>query len=355
MTSLVWLLPALAVAMVVHEGGHLLCGVIGSIPIRLVSIGLGPLLLRARVGETRLELRLLPVAGFVAAYPVVVIRKHWQLLFLLGGVLGNMALIGLVAWLDSVGAVPKRSDDVLGPIVFTQLIAIVVNLIPFRARMNGTRQPTDGLQMLQLLFRRRDIAADASRAYALLIGPYAGGASPQPSDASLRIVHHVSRPERWTSPEVRHDVQDALQRELARGDLAREDEMLVLDCLVTDGLIYGDPAMRSRIDGWSRRARELGPEIATLAGSRGAVLVELGRTKAGKALLETVEGWDQPNPFDSLMTHIYLAKAEYALGNGAAARRLAAIARAAVAGATAASGVAGLIERTEAEIGLADG
>src|SRR5262249_37610222 len=46
-----------AIGFVCHELGHVLFAAIGSIPIRLIQIGLGPLLWRSRFGETWLELR----------------------------------------------------------------------------------------------------------------------------------------------------------------------------------------------------------------------------------------------------------------------------------------------------------
>ena len=75
------------------------------------------------------------------------------MLVLLGGVLGNVAVICLVAWLDIVGAIPKQADAALNPFVFTQLAMIVGNLIPFSTMVGGTRMRSDGLLLLQLLWR----------------------------------------------------------------------------------------------------------------------------------------------------------------------------------------------------------
>jgi hypothetical protein len=184
-----------------------------------------------------------------------------------------------------------------------------------------------------------------------LAARYSGGTRPQPSAASFRIIFHITRPDRWTRADVRRDVNDALQRELARGGLSREDEALVLDCLVTDGLITGDAQLRSRIDGWSLRALELAPDVATLIGSRGAVLVELGCHESGKALLETVAFDGRAGGFDTLMSHLFLARAEHALGNLATARRLVGTARAAVVPVP--PGLGALLMRTEGALGLA--
>jgi hypothetical protein len=89
---------------------------------------------------------------------------------------------------------------------------------------------------------------------------------------------------------------------------------------VTTGLISGDPEFRKRIDAWSQRTLELAPNVPTVRASRGSVLIDIGRCEEGKAMLSqfaAIEG-----SFDQLMTLISLARAEYALGNLAAAEAL---------------------------------
>src|SRR5262249_9280283 len=66
-----WLFAGAAIGIVCHELGHLMCAAIGSIPIRLIVVGAGPLLWRSRFEETWLELRVLPLSGFVVPYPAV--------------------------------------------------------------------------------------------------------------------------------------------------------------------------------------------------------------------------------------------------------------------------------------------
>jgi hypothetical protein len=77
----VWVFAGLEVGVVFHEGGHALCAVLSNIPVRLVSMGVGPLLLHGRVGETQLEWRLLPLAGYVAPYPIFADRRLSETFF----------------------------------------------------------------------------------------------------------------------------------------------------------------------------------------------------------------------------------------------------------------------------------
>jgi regulator of sigma E protease len=88
-----------AIAMVLHELGHLAaarrCGVAAS----EVGLGMGPKLFAVRVGGVRLSFRLLPIGSFVmldgAALKERSVRE--QLLVHLGGIILN-AVAGLLAY-----------------------------------------------------------------------------------------------------------------------------------------------------------------------------------------------------------------------------------------------------------------
>jgi hypothetical protein len=299
--ELYWWLPGCAVGYVVgtlaHEAGHLLCAMIGSIPVRLVVIGSGPVLFRRRISELWLEFRRLPVGGFVLRADFGNIQKFWLAFSIAGGVLGNVAVIGAVAWLDVAGVAPKILQKIGGPLVLTQIFLIVISLFPYQTSIDGVPAVSDGLQLLRVLF----------------------GSPTRPP-----TISHAWRDcvERWTKEDVRRHVWEALRRELAQGDLLPEEEKVVLDLLVTDGLIFADPILRPELDEWSSRALQLEPEARTLIGSRGAVLVEIGRYQEGKALLEVVVLSDWDAPFDLFMSRVFLARAEHALGNIAAAGKL---------------------------------
>jgi len=56
--------------------------------------------------------------------------------------------------------------DVLGAIGFAQVLIIVVTIAPLTPTVRGTRMPTDGMQLLQLLWRPHDEGAQHRTAYA---------------------------------------------------------------------------------------------------------------------------------------------------------------------------------------------
>ena len=171
------------------------------------------------------------------------------------------------------------------------------------------------------------------------------------SPASSRVLsHHLSLHDLTIDADARRDSREALVRELEGRDLMREERMFALDALVTDGLISGDPAVRPRLDQWSRQALALGPELPTLLGSRGAVLVELGCYEAGKALLAPLAAAKDADPFDTLMTHAFLARAERALGDEAAAQQFADVARTTAEAIQASPRMMAMLARFETEV-----
>jgi len=314
------------------------------------------MILRKRFGETWLELRTLPLSGGTSPFPHVNYRWYCWALFLIGGILGNVLAICvvacLVAGLAGIGAAPKEAGDFLVPIIFAQMCIIIASIIPFSEMESGTRHTSDGLKFLLLL--RSDLPRQAAQnraAYAKLLSAYSNGDFQLTmTSASSRILYHISSSDRLTDEEACRDFREALLRALEGVDLVREEKMLVLDALVTDGLISVDPAVRAHLDEWSEQALALGPKLPTLVGSRGAVLVELGRYEEGKALLAPLVASSPAQSFDSFMSHAFLARAERALGDEAVAGQFATVARATAQAVQAPPRLITMLARLETEI-----
>lgn len=327
-----WLLAGLGVGQVVgvvcHEVGHAACAMAGSIKVQRIQIGSGRIIVRRRIGETWIELRLdcLWGGGGTAVYQPLIFHKYRSVLFILGGALGNVALLALLALIGSMPWPAAVFADLrwgLAAAAFSQVVMIARSLIPSGRIEDGKRIENDGRLILNMLRTTGSAPTRHGLVFATMLRRYCGGQDPQltASPAASRICFHITRPDRRTG-DVGRETDDALLRELARGNLTREEEMLVLDALMTDAMLYRDPALLARLDEWSLRALELGPTIETLRGTRGAALVERGHYAEAKALLEPLIAAD-PGSFDSVLSCAFLARAEHALGNSAAARRLA--------------------------------
>jgi hypothetical protein len=316
-----WVVAGYAIGTVIHELGHLACATIGSIPVYRMVIGSGPVVWRSRIRETWFELRAWPLGGQVEPYPVMEDRRARWALFVAGGAMGNLAVIGLlVAWY-AISA-PADASRLLGPLLFSQVFAIVITIVPASIERGGN----DGMQLLRLLWQPVCEPEKIRAAYNARFGGYGRGDTPLAmTAASLRLLYHSVRLS--TGGTARAEALQDLEPELGRSDLSRQEKIWVLDALITDGLVSGDPAVRPRLDAWSQQALALGPDLPTLQGSRAAVLVELGRHAEAKEMVAPLAAPDQPASFDSFMGRAFLALAEHGLGNEAAARQAAAAAR----------------------------
>lgn len=308
----------LVVLGIVHELGHLFCAWITGLPVRSITFGSGPLWRRWRLGTLWLVVRQVPFGGMVGLYPTIRRRAGAEALVLLGGVLANLSFFALVAVLDEVGVIPETLRQPVGGIAAVQLLGLL-NLVPARTRLGDW----DGRQLLKLIGRawHRDPGPPVMDVYQQVTSRYtADPARPaEPSPAAGRVLYHVLWQEQLQDGLSDKESVAAILVLLARSDLTRQERLALLDRLICDGLAAEGDADLARLDDWSRRALELGPDIATVRGSRGAVLIRLGRYEEGKGLLEGDPGDDQ----DAGFRHLFIAKAMLGLGDrGAAAAAL---------------------------------
>jgi hypothetical protein len=330
-----WFYAGLVVGLAVHEGGHALCALIVREPLRRVSIGEGPLLLRKRFDEMTFEWRLLPFAGIVQCYPDLSHRNRAsQVLFILGGVLANAIVASIALGLETSGLMPPTAQPALTAMAIAQVWFIALNLFPRRISIDGIRIRSDGLELLHLLSQRNNDWAQRREFYAAQLRRYSSDGEMQVIEEprSARIFYQLSRANVWAEEATRRDVQDALIREVDRGGLRPPEELLLLDLLLTYGLVSDDLKLRSKLDEWSLRALSLAPSLPTLLGTRGAILVALGRYQEGKILLSSLpikhDDASFDTTFDTLLNQLFLALAEQALGDSKNAQVLAAAARA---------------------------
>src|SRR5258705_6215701 len=115
-------LLGLAIGTVAHKAGRLLCARVGSIPIRRIVIGRGPVLMRGRLGDMRVEVRVVPTGMVViCAESASTPKRSALLLYLLGGVLANVVVIGVIIWLHRAGIVlPILHNDAGMPLLVPQ-------------------------------------------------------------------------------------------------------------------------------------------------------------------------------------------------------------------------------------------
>jgi len=231
-----------------------------------------------------------------------------------------------------------------------QVATAIGNLLPFRRG----EQASDGLTILRLLRLTANAPTAAGQRYAARRAHYVGGApspSRQRAESSI-IAYYLDRRELRISRGEPERLLKAARRARARGDLAPDEEMVILDALVSIGVTTRRPDYLLSLDKWSERALALDPTLSTLRGSRGAAIIALGRYEEGMALLAAFDATVAPRDF--AISQIFLAQAHLALGEKEAAGRSLAAARSVDAEAIAPEPWATIVRTMEAALGASE-
>jgi hypothetical protein len=150
---LLWI-PLLAL----HEAGHAVVAHLLGWYVGQVVIGMGKLLAQFRVGTAVVEVRMLPIEGFVSSVPT---NLHWPrlkhgLIYFAGpGV--KLLLAALVLGFIGPARLMTRSDDY--GVIFWQSLALaaaaqgVLNLIPHAVGTVEGERASDGLGILRCFLR----------------------------------------------------------------------------------------------------------------------------------------------------------------------------------------------------------
>jgi hypothetical protein len=305
-----------------HEAGHAAMAVLTGHRLRAITIGWGHNIFASVWRGIEVKLNALPLSGRVAIFPELYQRRTALLFFASGGVAANI-LLGLGAVLLS-SHLPKDMHQAVVGFYCVQAFLVIRNLIPQTRITDKEIVPNDGKVILSILEKPDGGVSPIAQIYFEALTPYTNGKDPLSilSPASQRLMtYNYLKVTAHIAHRKSEDVSRKFAVELAKGELSPEEELYVLDDLVTHAVITGDPETKAYIDEWSSRAVALGPDIRTIRFSRAAALIELGRFAEGKALAEAVAGPDE-KPFDSLLNSTFLARAEAGLGNRERARQL---------------------------------
>jgi Peptidase family M50 len=339
------------VGTAVHEIGHFLCALLVSIPVKEVLVGGGRMVFSCRIGETSLQLRRNPFrGGIVVPYHVLVFCKYRTVFFLGGGLLADAVFVALLIGVSEAVYVPADLGAVLAGAVIWKLYTVMYNVMPRDVTIQDHKTSTDTRLILRTLRGPRSGPTQYGLWFADYLNKYSVGAklAIPTSAAAARICHYYLQG-RWADENARRDAKAAFMRELKRGGLTREVELLVLESLSTDALIFSDPSVRPYLDFWSSRALGLAPAVTTVRGTRGGVLVELGRYAEAKPFLEPLTSAEE-TPLDRVLGHVFLARAEHGLGDMEAAQRHVSEARKVCTEGTQHSAIAAFVERVAAEV-----
>lgn len=315
---------------------------------QLMVVGEGFRLLRKRLFGTIFDLRIRPFSGSIDVYlPDTGWEKFEDLnlkliIYYLGGLLSHTIFLAFFTILrlnmSDYDYVKKYS--ILKFFVLEEMILIYKTLFTDDSTTVGGRVPFDLMKVSYFLaknYRRVFFSA-----YGYLIMRIMGDrASPQTlfspgyraeikrfmGDQPYQIPFKNDKRsmELYLKADTEifyghYDEAIAKLNQLLKGENASEAERVrLLEILSSIVINEGQKQYLTEADGWSREALRLAGYSKTVQGTRGAILIEIGKYEEGKQLLlpliDPANDW-----FDRMVSSYYLALADHRLGNREQAR-----------------------------------
>ncbi len=204
--SLLWvfagLLVSFAIGIALHEAGHLLVGLALGEPIRKIRIGSGPTLIGTRLGGIVIQICANPLGGgAVSLSGLDSTSIGRRIATLAAGPGANLLAAAYAFGFAQFGATWLTTFGVANVVLF------IAGAMPATSVQGGRSQPSDGLQLFNLLFKPRARSA------------YFEGAE-MTADAQAVLIHALEDAQIAGAPEVTDEnLVRALNRDPALGDL----------------------------------------------------------------------------------------------------------------------------------------
>lgn len=319
------------VNIIIHEFGHAIAGWLVKIPIKRISIGSGHNIFKYKFNDTTLLINQGLQGGFTrfGTFPERFLRLRF-FCFVLGGVGLQAVAIVLVKILLEV--MPSYNSFLFSIIarnfLLSNYILMIINLLPFNANIMGIPMPTDGLQLLTILFAKKQKIQEI-----LLTGKIAEGLeyleekNYQQAESifcecstnnSTILIPQVNLSVALIRQQKIDDAIELLSKLLAEVE-NNPRKLFIFNNLAWSYLIKGlnQPEFLNQADEYSTQAFKIGKKAYAVVGTRACVLIETGEVDAGIKLLKPQVSLNHAlnDNTNSVIGFLYLAYAYYLKGN----------------------------------------
>lgn len=149
----------------IHEFGHAIMAKVTGWKISRVSIGFGPRLTKTHIFGVPMEIRAIPLEGFVQTSPSNLqwVRTKNALIYFAGPGIELLIFFSILAILGTEQmfiVTDNYADIALKSFAFAALAGAIINLIPIGIQTEHGTTPNDGLGILQCLFSDSEDYAD---------------------------------------------------------------------------------------------------------------------------------------------------------------------------------------------------
>ncbi|MGV0107833.1 site-2 protease family protein [Nostoc sp. DSM 114160] len=300
-----------------HEMGHFtVAKMIGFNPYS-VKIGTGKRMLKFKLFNCIFELNIFPNGGITYMSNLSLHNIKPKLIFVyLVGPMINCLLFGLIINIYNQRILHYKFTSFLNIIicfaVFESLL-IIGNLCPSQLTLYGQKHSNDGQQVLDALTKTQAEFIQQK----LGLARYTINKNDSLIEFfnnNLKILQILYEAQVEFEKRNFDRAIELLEAIVINDCLIVRDKLYILDILVSIVIEHEQIQYLQKADAWSAQALALAGDIKTIQGTRGAILIELGRYSEGKEMLLplTESGNDL---IDIAYSCCYIAKADYFLGN----------------------------------------
>ncbi|EDY21992.1 hypothetical protein CfE428DRAFT_0117 [Chthoniobacter flavus Ellin428] len=327
----------LYLGLFIHLCGHLLGAVLVGLKPLTFRLGGGKQTALLRCGDLHFQLRLFPVGGFVVA---VTNTAAWFRLrvftFIIAGPIASLASAWMLWWVveqpQVFSTLPSWASDTLPFVLGTQAALFLGSIVPRRVWMYGTCFQSDGAELWMCLrMTRVQVAQRLISQLRNTAGIYFARGE---EERALQLLEEAGKREGCEPSDPRRQWICWL---LSAGKKAQADTAIKaflddacalglsysrgLDALASIPLYTGLSGFLEPALGYIDEAIRVDPEAITLKGTKGALLVEVGRCQEGMELLQEVMARTDEKE-DLAIGSYYIALAIHKMGGLQKARLL---------------------------------
>ncbi|HEY9804370.1 MAG TPA: site-2 protease family protein [Leptolyngbyaceae cyanobacterium] len=310
--SILWLY----VSIFCHEMGHFIVAKTVGFQPYLIIVGSGSKILSFKLGNSVFEFRTIPSGGitYTANLTLNKVKNKLALMYLAGPVVNLcFCLFFTIIYVKSISHL--EAPEYLNSIVFIiciEFTLFVSSILPMDIKLYGRVISNDGKQLINAVTKTEQQFIQTL----LGLDRYTNNktSSPDLFNNDLKVLQKLYKAQAEFNQSNFAQAIELFEEILNYPGIPKRDQLYIIDILASIVINYGEVKYLNKADQWSAHAIELSRDITTIQGTRGAILIELGRYSEGKEmLLPLTEKGNEV--IDIAVSCCYIAKADYYLGN----------------------------------------
>jgi hypothetical protein len=303
--------------IVLHEMGHAAAAKLNGWSIKGFCIGEAPFIWEGMIGKTKMQVGLFPISGKVLAIPKMQSSRSKYVFFAASGIFVN-AILFLVAFYANMNS--ENGWFPMG-VMITQALLVVTNLIPQAA--NHSRIANDGHQIWSHIKASKTPFETWKESLNRVYAPYSETPDTKfdPTERFYDFGKVLAENGQLSKSRAIDNKVEFLKKFQNKAALPISEELLILDLIITDILLYDFERSASKLVELGERAFSIGAYSSAIRQTYRSVLVEVGRFADALTFFEPGEEKSKSD-FVRALNLIYHARAENGAGNPLLAKDL---------------------------------